>query len=126
MTPTELIEYRRALEADYAELAANVRRLDAIAIETVPDALDEVRLAGERELAIRNLERESALLHEVEGALERIAQGSYGVCLSCGEQIARKRLMAVPWAAYCLYCQELADRETGLGSPDAPYGSRAA
>jgi DnaK suppressor protein len=72
--------------------------------------LDEVQLAGERELAIRNLDREASLLRNVRAALFRINDGSYGVCMHCEEDIKPKRLEAVPWAAFCIRCQEAADR----------------
>ena len=81
-----------------------------IAIEKTPDALDEVQLAGERELAIRNLDRGSNLLRSVKGALARVADGTYGICLHCEDEIKPKRLDAVPWTKYCIRCQEAADR----------------
>ena len=43
-------------------------------------------------------------------ALRRIEDGSFGVCLHCEEDISPKRLAAVPWAAFCIQCQEIADR----------------
>src|SRR5260370_34568690 len=110
MTKNELEKFKAALEAKQAELAASLRNRDDIAIEKTADALDEVQLAGERELAIRNLDRESILLRNVRGALSRIADGSYGTCLHCEEEISPKRLNAVPWTAYCIRCQEAADR----------------
>ena len=110
MNQTELKKYKAILEAKAAELNAGLRNRDEIAIEKTPDAIDEVQLAGERELAIRNLDRESNLLRSVKGALARIADGSYGVCLHCEEDIKPKRLDAVPWTKYCIKCQEAADR----------------
>ena len=110
MNQTELEKYKKILEAKQAELSAGLRNRDDIAIEKTPDALDEVQLAGERELAIRNLDRESSLLRNVRTALARIGDGSYGVCLHCEEDIKPKRLEAVPWAKYCIRCQEAADR----------------
>jgi DnaK suppressor protein len=110
MTKTEFEKYRKALEAKQAELSAGMRNREDIVIEKTPDALDEVQLAGERELAIRNLDRESNLLRQVRAALARMSDGSYGVCLHCEEDIKPKRLDAVPWAAYCITCQEAADR----------------
>src|SRR5256714_6945310 len=110
MTKTELEKFKAVLEAKQAELASALRNRDDIAIEKTPDALDEVQLAGERELAIRTLDRESNLLRNVNGALARIADGSYGVCLHCEEDIKPKRLDAVPWTKYCIKCQEAADR----------------
>jgi len=110
MNQTELKKYKAILEAKAAELNVGLRNRDEIAIEKTPDAIDEVQLAGERELAIRNLDRESNLLRNVKGALARIADGSYGVCLHCEEDIKPKRLDAVPWTKYCIKCQEAADR----------------
>jgi RNA polymerase-binding transcription factor len=110
MNQTELEKYKKILEAKQAELSLGLRNRDEIAIEKTPDALDEVQLAGERELAIRNLDRESNLLRNVRGALGRIADGSYGICMHCEEEIKPKRLDAVPWTKYCIRCQEAADR----------------
>ena len=110
MTKSELNKYKALLEAKQAELAGGLRNREGIAIEKTADALDEVQLAGERELAIRNLDRESNLLRNVRSALGRIGDGSYGVCLHCEEDISPKRLNAVPWTSYCIKCQEAADR----------------
>jgi len=115
MTKTELNKYREILEAKQAELAQVLRNRDAITIEKSPDALDEVQNAAERELAIRNLDRESNLLRNVRAALHRIDEGMYGVCLHCEEDISPKRLNAVPWAPYCIACQETADRNQEEG-----------
>ena len=112
MTKSELNKYRNVLEAKLAELVQLVRNRDGIAIEKSPDALDEVQHAAERELAIRNLDRESNLLRNVRAALRRIEEGSFGVCLHCEEDISPKRLAAVPWTAFCIQCQEIADRSS--------------
>lgn len=116
MTKTELNKFRNTLEAKQAELEHFVSNREGIAIEKSPDALDEVQHAAERELAIRNLDRESNLLRSVRGALRRIQDGSYGTCLHCEEEISPKRLAAVPWTAYCIQCQELADRNQAEGN----------
>ena len=100
----ELKKYRNMLEAKQAELEQFIRKREGIAIETSPDALDEVQRAAERELAIRNLDRESNLLRNVRAALRRIDDGSYGVCLHCEEDINPKRWNAVPWAPFCIQC----------------------
>jgi DnaK suppressor protein len=120
MTKTELNKYRHILEARQAELEQLVRNREGIAIEKSPDALDEVQHAAERELAIRNLDRESNLLRNVRAALRRIEDGSFGICVHCEEDISPKRLAAVPWTPYCISCQEQADRnqEEGTDSMD--------
>jgi DnaK suppressor protein len=108
---TELKKFRKILEAKQAELARVLRNREAIAIEKSADAIDEVQHAAERELAIRNLDRESQLLRMVKLALQRMDEGSYGICLHCEEPINPKRLAAVPWAPYCIRCQEAIDQQ---------------
>ena len=116
MTKTELNKFKEVLETKQAELTQVLRNREGIAIEKSPDALDEVQNAAERELAIRNLDRESNLLRNVRAALHRIDEATFGVCLHCEEDISIKRLHAVPWAAYCIRCQEIADRNQEEGS----------
>jgi DnaK suppressor protein len=110
MTKNELNKYRNVLEDKQADLVQMMRNRDGIVIEKSADALDEVQYATERELAIRSLDRDSNLLRNVRAALDRIEEGSFGVCLQCEEDISPKRLAAVPFTAYCIVCQELADR----------------
>ena len=116
MTKTELNKFKEVLETKQAELAQVLRNREGIAIEKSPDALDEVQNAAERELAIRNLDRESNLLRNVRAALARIDEGTFGVCLHCEEDISIKRLNAVPWAPYCIQCQEMADKNQEEGT----------
>ena len=54
--------------------------------------------------------REHGLLRMVEAALRRIQDGSFGRCLSCGNEIDVKRLQFVPWTRYCIQCQEHSER----------------
>ncbi len=116
MTKSEITKFKKILETKQAELERVVRNRDAIAIEKSADALDEVQHASERELAIRNLDRDSNLLRSVKLALRRINDGSFGTCLHCEEEISPKRIAAVPWAANCIQCQELADRNKEDGN----------
>jgi DnaK suppressor protein len=115
MTKADLAKFKKILETKQEELERIVRNRDAIAIEKSADALDEVQHASERELAIRNLDRESHLLRNVRSALRRIDDGSFGTCLHCEEEISPKRVAAVPWAPYCIQCQEQADRNQSQG-----------
>ena len=118
MSKTDLERLRNTLETRRSELSGSLRNRDEIVIEKTPDALDTVQFAGERELAIRNLDRDSYMLHQISRALARIANGSYGACMHCDEDISPKRIAAVPWAAYCIKCQEQVDRnEIGVDDP---------
>jgi DnaK suppressor protein len=83
MTRKPITANRAVLKAKEAELIKALRYRDGITIEKTADTLDEVVLAGERELAIRNLDRDAQLLRSVRFALARIDDGSYGICLHC-------------------------------------------
>ena len=110
MTKAELEKFKTILETKQRELSGSLRNRDEIAIEKAPDALDEVQLAGERELAIRNLDRDSSVLRKVSSALLRIEDGSFGVCEECGEEIQVKRLEARPETTLCIRCKEDQER----------------
>lgn len=118
MTKTDTAKYKQILEERQAELVSVLRNRDAITIEKSPDALDEVQNAAERELAIRNLDRESNLLRQVRAALRRIDEGTFGVCVHCEEEISPKRIAAVPWTPFCIDCQEQADRAQEEGNTE--------
>jgi len=118
MTQERIQEYRRALEAKVVELSSIRHRTEEIAIERVPDSMDDVVLAGERELAMEAINREALVLQNVLDALQRVRLGTFGICMECDESIAPRRLAAVPWAALCLTCQERADRR---GNPCGVY-----
>jgi DnaK suppressor protein len=105
------------LEAKQAELTGGLSNREGITIEKSADQMDEIQYATERDLAIRNVDRDSTLLRQVKAALLRIQTGSFGVCVDCEEPISPKRVIAVPWALRCIQCQETADRE-GSGSED--------
>ena len=107
--------FQRILEAKRAELSAGAANRDEIRIENAAEDFDRIQQRMNREVAIRNLDRESRLLKSVEEALNRIETGAFGVCLGCEEEISGKRLRAVPWASHCLSCQEKLDRRRAMG-----------
>ena len=111
MSKTERKQYESILLSMESDLAGRLGNRDGIEIEKTADPLDEVKSAGERELAIRNLHRDSSLLRKVRSALARLADGTFGECLHCDAEIKAKRLAAVPWTPYCIQCQEAADRQ---------------
>jgi DnaK suppressor protein len=113
----EMGRIQEILERKKAELDRVLRNRDGIAIEKSADQMDEIQYATERDLAIRNVDRESSLLRDVKAALLRIHDGSFGECVACEMPISPKRLVAVPWALRCIKCQEAADRE-GLETAD--------
>ena len=117
MTRTDRQKFQAILTAKHEEICRSAAGREGITIERTADALDETQSAAARELTTRGLEREAKLLRNVHLALDRIADGSYGTCLECEDEISQKRLQALPWAALCITCQEHADRNS-LGDPE--------
>jgi DnaK suppressor protein len=115
MTTTNLEDFRRTLEAKRRELMSNTADREEIRIENAAEEFDRLQQQMNREVAIRNLDRESTLLKSVQSALARIEDESFGICLRCDEEIPEKRLKALPWAAYCVKCQEIVDRQRASG-----------
>jgi DnaK suppressor protein len=115
VTEIQLVKFRTVLEAKEYEVEQMLTNRAEITIEKTADAIDEVQNASERDLAIRNLDRESKLLFDVRSALRRTKEGTFGICLNCEEEISAKRLAAVPWAPYCIACQEQADQNRAPG-----------
>ncbi len=121
MTTLELKTLEATLQTRARELARSLAERNEIAIERAADNFDASLLAVERESSARTLEQDFRLLREVEAALRRLRDGTFGICQRCDEEIAPKRLQAIPWAAFCVSCQEKAEaREmTLLGLPRA-------
>ena len=110
MTRTDMTSFREVLRTKRVELSAKSRSLESIAIERSADMLEEVHYKSERELAIAGLTRESAIRRNIQLALIRINDQSFGTCVHCDKEIGRRRLEAVPWTPFCIRCQEAADR----------------
>jgi DnaK suppressor protein len=117
MCAEDLNSYRDALEEKRDELLCAARDRDEILIEQAADEFDRLQQQLNREVAIRNLDRISHLLKDVQSALTRIEDEIYGICLHCEGRISEKRLNAVPWTAYCITCQEELDRYVTGGAP---------
>jgi DnaK suppressor protein len=60
-------------------------------------------------VAIRQHRMDLRKLKLIDAALQRLNSGDFGICDDCGERIPDKRLKAVPWAAYCVPCQDRID-----------------
>jgi DnaK suppressor protein len=110
-TPTGMGGFQETLERKQSELARMLGTREGMAIEKSADQMDEIQYATERDLAIRNVDRDSTLLRQVKAALGRIHDGGFGTCIECEEAISPKRLAAVPWATRCIHCQNASDRD---------------
>ena len=88
--------------------------LDLIADDGVKDSVDMSLQDVNQELQFRLGERESQAVADIDQALLRIEEGSYGVCQSCGKDIDERRLEAVPTARYDAACQTELEAQQGL------------
>jgi RNA polymerase-binding protein DksA len=113
MNTCDITRYTAILEHKETELLVGLRGRGDLAPVSSPDSIEEVQLAEVRELEIDSLDRRACLLREVEDALSRISDGSYGLCRLCDAKIKPARLNAVPWAPLCIDCQEDAERTQG-------------
>ena len=74
------------------------------------DQADVGATSFERDHELTVLAKERETLGQLDRALARIDDGTYGVCESCGEPIGKNRLMAVPHATLCMSCKQREER----------------
>jgi len=67
---------------------------------------DQAQMSHDEFISLRLNSLDYVQLRMIEEALDRVHAGDYGICLACEEPIAPKRLHALPWARYCVSCQE--------------------
>lgn len=115
--------YRKILEKKAAEVKSGMsaqKAAQVLAREEHPhDEGDLSQQSHEEWLFLNRNTLDIKLLREVQAALRRMEQGTYGVCYECEEPISGKRLDAVPWAKYCVSCQERIAANAELGLEEA-------
>ena len=108
MTPEDLREIREALLARRSDLLSEAGRTAhgmGDEVEAFPDPTDRGSHEGDRNLLLRIRDRERKLLSKVEEALERLDDGTYGLCEECGQAIGVGRLKARPVTTLCIECK---------------------
>ncbi|MBL8177959.1 MAG: TraR/DksA family transcriptional regulator [Bryobacterales bacterium] len=126
MNDFKLRTYELALKSKAAELSIALRDRSQIAIEQAAESVDLMVMAANREIGILTLDRDTRIAREVQDALRRIHDGSYGICLRCEEPIKPRRLEAVPWARYCVHCQEILEQERSEEGGSVDFAELAA
>ena len=122
MTATQLLSAQEALRSKLTELQFALAPRDSIAVEQMPDPVDMTQQESDREMAAWALDHHARLAQEVRAAMDRIVDGTYGVCMSCEEDISPKRLSIMPWAELCVHCQEAADSRSSSRPALLPGG----
>jgi RNA polymerase-binding protein DksA len=114
----DLESFRRKLEKEKDRIRQTIQDLDQNTISSpmressgdLSAYADHMADAGsdtqemEKMLDLRN--RAERMLEQIEGALERIEEGTYGICVRCEDKISRNRLRAKPFASLCIDCRE--------------------
>jgi len=110
MDKKKLDFFKKKLEERQQQLRRNVSRTEQDGRsndqDSAQDIADKAASSYNKEFLFHQSNSERQLLQMVEGALSRIRDGSFGQCISCGNEINPKRLEAVPWTRYCIACQE--------------------
>jgi DnaK suppressor protein len=113
------VNYSELLQAKSRDLRASMSVQSAAQVVTRTEgASDEGDMSQQSNVEWIFLNRnrlELKLLREVEEALSRVGTDEYGVCRECGEEISAKRLAAVPWAKFCVTCQDLMSQRRARG-----------
>src|SRR3954462_12601653 len=110
MEKKKIEQYKKRLEERQVELrrvvSRNVQDGRDADVETAQDIADKAANSYTKEFLFSQSNNERQLLGQVEEALTRIREGAFGECANCGNDMNPKRLEAVPWAKYCIECQE--------------------
>ena len=110
MDKKKLEYFKKRLESRQVELRRMVTRTEqdgrTVDEDSAQDIADRAASSYTKEFLFHQSNNDRQLLQMVEVALERLREGEFGECISCGKEINSKRLEAVPWTRHCIECQE--------------------
>jgi DnaK suppressor protein len=122
MSPTDTARFRTALLEERQRIVAAIEYLHAEHPGSLAEQVEEMSGTSDNhmaETATATLDREidytleansGQVLAEIDAALKRVEDGTYGTCVRCGEAIAEERLEARPWATLCIECKRREER----------------
>lgn len=127
LAPPQISRLRKQVDADYrrllnevsAELEASGNQQYAELVNRDPADPGDASVADLlANLSLSEIDRHIAEIRDIDEARSRMNDGTYGVCIDCGQEIAFERLLAYPTAKRCLPCQQLHERTyAGEGTP---------
>lgn len=105
-----LLQFKSGLREQQRELLHSIENAEKeIRDFSAPVPLDSIELSGftaSKESLFAHASQDRSRLRSIQRALERINDGSFGICTECEGPIGLKRLQALPWASHCIQCQE--------------------
>lgn len=116
-----LLQFKSGLREQQRELSHNIEKAEK-EIRDSARALDLSCFTAAKESLLAHVSQDLSRLRFIQRALERINDGSFGICAECEGPIGLKRLQAVPWASHCIHCQEQVEVAT-LSGRATPYVS---
>ncbi len=115
----ELEQYKVQLLEERRKILNNIEKLvkesNELGKDGTPDIGDEASELSSRQLLLSLNEADRAKLLEIDRALERIEEGTYGICEECGEPISPQRLKVKPTAIYCVECKSRLEKRQQRG-----------
>jgi DnaK suppressor protein len=114
MPKRELEKYRKLLQEKKTSLLAELVKTrhaeEETTGESTQDIADKAVSSYTREFLYSLNDTERSTVQQIDQALGRIEDGTYGLCLNCGTPMNEKRLTAIQWSRHCVECQELAEK----------------
>ena len=122
MNKAQLKQFRQLLITERAKLASEIKSIAEAASKSPREASGDLSAytlhmadmaadTYERELSMNIISSEQELLYQIDDALKRIDDGSYGICAQCNKPITMSRLKAVPYASMCVACQRTKEQK---------------
>lgn len=118
MEQEKIDEFRKILQAQLDELLKEAGKTVSEMTDektNFPDPTDRASLESDRNFELRIRDRERKLIAKIREALERIDEGTFGICESCEEDIAEARLRARPVTTLCIDCKTEQERQEKIG-----------
>jgi DnaK suppressor protein len=121
---------KQKLEFQRHETRQFLRRLEqdahSLDAEATQDSADRCIISVSKESLFERSSQRRTVLGLIEAALKRIADGSFGICLGCGDEIQDPRLQALPWTQFCPRCQGELEEKIGASlSTKTPIAATA-
>jgi DnaK suppressor protein len=131
MKQADVERLRQKLDFQRVETRQFLRRMEqeaqSLNADTTQDSADRCVISLSKEALFERSSQRRTVLHLIEAALKRIADGSFGICVGCSDEIQDQRLQALPWTQFCLRCQGELEEKIGASlSTRTPIPATAA
>ena len=117
-----LLQFKRGLREQQRELLLTIENAEKeirdFSAQVPLDSIDLSCFTVSKEFLFARASQDRSRLRLIQRALERINDGSFGICAECEDPIGLKRLQALPWASHCLQCQEQTEVARLAGNPN--------